>query len=99
MSIYKPDPAPGAEKTHYEIDSFIDYAKALMSTIMDSQGNTHLHGDDWQRTIYIDTLGVGTTDFDLPNKKKKELEDSGAKGAREYLKWFNSLKSKPVNRP
>ena len=89
----------GAEKQHYEIDSFIDYAKALMATIMDSQGNTHLHGDDWQRTVYIDTLGVGTTDFDLSNKKKKELEDSGAKGAREYLKWFNSSKSKPVNCP
>jgi hypothetical protein len=30
---------------------------------------------------------------------KKKLEDSGIKGAKPYFKWFNSTKSKPVNRP
>jgi NTE family protein len=70
-----------------------------MTTIIESQGNTHLHGDDWQRTIYIDTLGVGTTDFDLSDTMKKKLEASGVKGAKAYFKWFNSPKSKAVNRP
>jgi len=89
----------GAEPAHYKIDDLFDYAKALVTTIIESQGNTHIHGDDWQRTIYIDTLGVGTTDFDLSDTMKKKLEDSGIKGAKAYLKWFNNPDSSPANRP
>jgi NTE family protein len=89
----------GAEPAHYKIDDFFDYIKALVATIIESQGNTHLHSDDWQRTIYIDTLGVGATDFDLSDTMKKKLEDSGIKGAKAYFKWFNSSKSNPANRP
>ena len=89
----------GAEPAHHKIEDLFDYIKYLITTITESQGNMHLHSDDWQRTIYIDTLGVGTTDFDLSDSKKKKLERSGEKGAQEYFKWFNSTASSPVNRP
>ncbi len=89
----------GNEPQHHKINDFFDYIKALITTIIESQGNTHLHSNDWQRTIYIDTLGVGTTDFDLSNPMKKKLEDSGRKGAEDYLKWFKSKRSTPLNRP
>lgn len=89
----------GAEPAHYKIDDFFDYVKALVTTIIESQGNTHMHGDDWHRTIYIDTLGVGTTDFDLSDAMKKELEDSGIKGAKAYFEWFKNPESSPINRP
>ena len=81
-----------------KIDHFFEYIKALIKTILDSQGNTHLHGDDWQRTIYIDTLGVATTDFSLSDDKKKALEESGRSGANEYFKWFDDPANQPVNR-
>ncbi len=89
----------GAEPVHYNIDGFLDYIKALVATIIESQGNIHFHNDDWQRTIYIDTLGVGTMDFNLSNTMKKKLENSGVKGAKAYFKWFNNPKSNPINRP
>lgn len=89
----------GAEPAHHKIDDMFDYIKFLITTFMESQDNIHLHSDDWQRTIYIDTLGVGTTDFDLSDGMKKKLEESGAKGAKHYLKWFNSSKSTPINKP
>jgi len=89
----------GAEPQHTQVDDFFDYGKAILTTIMGFQGNLHIHSDDWQRTIYIDTCGVGTTDFDLPDSKKKELEASGEKGAAEYFKWFDSEESAPANRP
>ena len=89
----------GAEPAHHKIDDFFEYIKALISTIIESQGNTHLHSDDWQRTIYIDTLGVETTDFNLSDTMKKKLKNSGIKGANPYFKWFNSPKSNPANRP
>ena len=81
-----------------KIDHFFEYIKALIKTILDSQSNTHLHGDDWQRTIYIDTLGVATTDFSLSDDKKKALEESGRSGANEYFKWFDDPANQPVNR-
>ena len=86
------------EPRHLVIDDFLDDARALIGTVLDSQGNQHLHGDDWQRTIYIDTLGVGTTDFDLSAKKKDALVESGRNSTNAYFRWFNSKTEEPVNR-
>jgi NTE family protein len=88
----------GAEPVHERIDDFFDYVKALMTTVLEAQGNMHLHSDDWQRTVYIDTLGVATTDFGLTEAKKDRLRASGRKGATSYFKWFDDPKSKPLNR-
>ena len=89
----------GAQPQHARIDDFFDYIKALVGTIMDSQLNTHLHSDDWQRTIYIDTLGVGTTDFDLSAAMKNKLEQSGRKGANAYFRWYDKKANQAANRP
>lgn len=89
----------GAEPKHRDIEDLFDYAMALVTTMLESQGNTHLHSDDWQRTIYIDTLGVGTTDFDLSDTMKKKLLASGSKGAMKYFRWYDKASSNPVNRP
>ena len=83
-----------AEPVSEEIDDFFDYCWNLMKTVVDSQTNQHLHGDDWQRTIYIDTLGVKTTDFKISNAKKKALVKSGREGAEDYFKWYDN----PSNR-
>jgi len=83
----------------YKIDGLVDYIGALVKTILDSQSNTHIQDDDWQRTIYIDTKGVSTTDFSLGDDKKRELEQSGKDGATEYFKWFDDPKNSPANRP
>lgn len=89
-----------AEPPQEKINHFTDYAWALISTIMDAQQNSHLHSDDWQRTIYIDTLGVKTTDFDLSDEKKKALVDSGKEGAEAYFRWFDSASpaDTPINK-
>ena len=85
-----------AEPEHRTIGDFFDYAWALVETVMNSQDDYHLHSDDWVRTVYIDTLGVGTTDFDLPDERKDALVASGAKGAKDYLAWYN--RAKPPNK-
>jgi NTE family protein len=89
----------GAEPVHVNVTDFFDYIKALVGTILESQLNTHLHSDDWQRTIYIDTLGVGTTDFNLSDAMKTRLEQSGRAGATTYFNWFDKKASNPANRP
>ncbi len=68
------------------INDFFDYAKHLVATIMDMQNALHLKSHDSERTVYIDSLGVGATDFDLSDKKKAELVESGRKAMAAYLK-------------
>ena len=84
-----------------KIDDFFDYAWALIKTILNAQNNKHLHSDDWHRTAYINTLGVGTTDFDLTDETKKNLVESGVKGTTDYLEWYehNDPKVPPMNHP
>ena len=89
----------GAEPPVEKIEDFFDYAWALIETILDSQSNQHLHSDDWQRTVYIDTLGVGTTDFDLDDEKKLELIESGITHTKQYFDWYDDPRSAPANRP
>ena len=84
-----------AARVPRQIDNFFDYSSALIRTILEFQQNSHLHGDDWARTVYIDTLGVGTTDFELTDATKMALVKSGRDGAIDYFKWYDSAKPKP----
>lgn len=77
-----------------EINSFFTYTKALVTTLIDFQNNVHLHSDDWQRTVYIDTLGVGAVDFDISNSKKASLVESGRLYTEAYLEWYNNDEEK-----
>lgn len=87
-----------AEPVHNKIDDFFTYSWALVETILESQENRHLHDDDWQRTIYIDTLDVGTTDFDISEQKNLALIQSGRDGCARYFQWYDDPANAPVNR-
>ena len=80
------------------IKDFTQYARALIAAFMQVQENQHLHSDDWQRTLYINTLDVGTTDFDLSDEAKTALMQEGIKGAETYFQWFENPVENPVNR-
>ena len=80
------------------VTNFTGYAKALLGALMNAQEHMHLHSDDWQRTVYIDTLDVGTTDFDITDAKKDALVLQGVSGAETYFKWFEDPAEAPVNR-
>ena len=77
-----------------KIDTFFDYTKALLTTLIDFQANDHLHSDDWQRTVYIDSLGVSAIDFGLDDDKKRELVKSGKAYTQAYLNWYNNDEEK-----
>ncbi len=94
IGVYRHEEKPHSKK----IKNFSDYARALISAVMQVQENQHLHSDDWQRTIYINTLDVKTTDFDISDEKKKALIQQGITGAENYFRWFEDPAEKPVNR-
>lgn len=90
----------GDEPQHHDIEHFLDYTMQLIKTVLAVQDSQHLHGDDWQRTVYIDTLGVETTDFDLSDALKKKLVASGKSAAKKYLAWWNDVESDlAINHP
>lgn len=88
-----------AEPVPEPIEDFFGYSFNLLKTMMDAQSNYHLHSDDWQRTIYIDTLGVKTTDFKITDARKNAMVDSGRKGTEAYFKWYDDPKTTPANQP
>ncbi len=88
-----------AEPEHHKIDDFFAYVWGLVGTLMETQSSQHLHSDDWQRTIYIDTLGVGTTDFDLSDERKSALAESGRIHTEKYFAWYDDPGHQPANRP
>ena len=96
IAVFRHGNVPVAQK----IEDFFDYTKALLKTALNAQEAMHLHTDDWHRTIYIDTLGVGTTDFDLPTKAKNDLVKSGREHTTAYLDWFEKASQDvaPINR-
>ena len=77
-----------------EIKSLFTYTKALVTALIDAQNNVHLHSDDWQRTVYIDSLGIGATDFDISDSKKTKLYESGIDYTEAYLEWYNNDEEK-----
>jgi NTE family protein len=79
----------GQEPRHHEIEHFLDYTIQLIKTVLAVQDSQHLHEDDWHRTVYVDTLGVGSTDFNLSDSRKKELVASGKKATEAYLNWWS----------
>jgi NTE family protein len=60
-----------------------------MAAFLNVQVNQHLHSDDWNRTVYIDTLGIGTVDFNLPDDRKQALFISGAVSVELYFTWYD----------
>lgn len=70
-----------------DIDNFVDYAEALLSFIYSMANKKHLHSNDWNRTVFIDTKGVQTTEFDLGKDKISALISSGQQGVTTHFSW------------
>lgn len=85
---------PNAQPKVKEIKTLFSYTKALVTTLIDFQNNVHLHTDDWQRTIYIDSLGVGSTDFDIPESTKRDLVAAGESFTEAYFLWYDNDEEK-----
>lgn len=83
IAVYK----EGAELPARPIENLAAFTQALMKALLDMQDRRHLHSDDWKRTVYIDTLGVQTTDFTLDEGTQRALVASGEAGTRKYFAW------------
>lgn len=67
---------------------------AMFYTAMEAHDAYHLGNSKYVRTIAIDTLGIGATDFNLTNQQKENLYHSGEQAAEEFLKTWDFDKYK-----
>ncbi len=73
-----------------DIDNIYTYAQALVTYMRQMAGKLHIHKNDWNRTITIDTTGVGVTEFDISNKKIEQLVANGKAGVVRHFDWRQS---------
>jgi NTE family protein len=76
-----------AEPIFQEIDDFFDYNADFFKTILESNASEHLHSDNWQQMVYIDTLSDKTTEIELSEEKKEALTRSGRECMEKYFDW------------
>src|SRR5262245_40254378 len=72
-----------------EIDSIIDFVKALVTTMLESHDKKHVEDADFLRTIAIPTVGVRTTEFSLAAQKRTRLYESGKAAAQAFLQGWD----------
>jgi NTE family protein len=68
----------------------IDYLRSLVDTMMAAHDRLYIEESEFGRTIAIDTLGVGTTEFDLSAQRALALFESGRTAAEEFLEQDRS---------
>ena len=81
---------PSREHTHARGPrAVVDYVKALAQTMMEAHDRLYVEQANYARTIPIPTLGVGTTEFDLPPDRALALYDSGRTAAEKFLSTWD----------
>ncbi len=89
-----------AENRSNEVDSVIDFVKALVNTMLESHDKRHVEDFDYLRTIGIPTVGVRTTEFGLSDEKRARLYESGRTAAREFLRtWDHDVYVRKARQP
>ncbi|HLF99539.1 MAG TPA: patatin-like phospholipase family protein [Acidimicrobiia bacterium] len=77
---------PGAARRPTAVDNTFEFAKVLVMTMM--QFHDQMHLDDpavLARTMFVDTLRVRATDFDLDPDTQTQLYDNGRVAAERFL--------------
>lgn len=70
-----------------DITDIKSFSLSLITFMRSMASKLHVQKDDWNRTIAIDTTGVGITEFDLDQSKIDTLIDNGGKGVDSYFDW------------
>ncbi len=63
------------------------FVLALINFTMEMVNKKHLHTNDWNRTVFIDSCDVKSTDFKLDKDKINLLVSNGGKAINDYFKW------------
>jgi NTE family protein len=92
LLLVEPDPKtpiteriPAPEHAPRGARGLITLLSSMVHTMMEAHDRLYLEKAEFARTIPIPTLGVGTTEFDLPRERAQALYDSGRSAAEKFL--------------
>jgi NTE family protein len=71
------------------VGALIDYLKSMAQTMMAAHDRLYVEQADFARTIAIPTLGVGTTEFDVSEERRRKLFESGQKAVHDFLESWD----------
>lgn len=74
------------QSTPKKVTNIVEYTTALLDFMIERANHSHLKESDKKRTIFIDSLDVRTTDFDLTQIKVDQLVASGMMAVDEFFK-------------
>ncbi|MGR5961199.1 hypothetical protein ACT7DM_29950 [Bacillus cereus] len=60
---------------------------------MENQENTQLSEFDFDRTVFINSVGVSAIDFKIGEDEQEELIESGKIAVNDYFKRYNNSNS------
>lgn len=75
------------KKPHKKIGNLVDFTKAFMNFYSINGLKRHMSEDDWNRLIFIDTLDVSATEFEIDKNKINALIQQGKLGVHRHFAW------------
>lgn len=72
---------------HQKIKGIKSFTGALIGFMTEAANRCHMTDSDIDRTVFIDSVGIKATDFDLDKEKIQLLVESGQKHTRSHLEW------------
>lgn len=83
-----------------DVDGPTELSRAMIGTLCSFRDAMHVDKAAVQeRTIFVDTLGVKATDFDLDQDTQSRLYDSGVRAAEQFLEGWDFDEYKRTHRP
>ena len=82
-------------KEYKKITSIVDFTKRFMTFYGLNVMQKHMEKDNWDRTVFIDTLNIEAFDFKISTKNIERLVYQGKQGVYNHFSWrmgFNGLK-------
>jgi NTE family protein len=96
LLLVEPDPKvpigeriPPPEHAPHGISGLVDLISSMIHTMMEAHDRLYLEQAQYARTIPIPTLGVHTTEFDIPRDRAQALYDSGRQAAEKFLETWD----------
>lgn len=74
-------------KPYQKMGNLIDFTKAFMSFYTANGLKRYMSEDDWGRMVFVDTLDVGATEFEIEQNKISALIEQGKLGVHRHFAW------------
>jgi len=93
-------PAAIADSFPKDVDGPLELTKAMIGTMTSFRDAMHIDTPSVQaRTIFVDTMGVKATDFDIDASTQAALFDNGVAAARKFLDGWDFDRYVTTHRP